>query len=789
MQDILVSETVEKANKLTRREVYDAVVSAFEKKYTWLGRQFAEEALLSLSSWNIQNFNSPSYKGERDDEMHWVRKAPEYRARKHLLLFWQPGFIKCLGENEKVLIGDKYIPIKDLPETGYLTTLENGKAIEAQFFKSPIKKESCFELTTIGNTNIVAGQDHPFLIISKEGNIEWIKTKDIKENDVIIMANPDVSSEVIDDDAEELARLTGYLIGDGFYNHKNKFGFTNQNKKILDDYEYLIKKHITEKPLAKYSKGNTFDYSMHSQEARKILEKKCGLKLNQKSANKEIPERFMTPNKRIIQNVLFGLYQTDGGYAENGIYFSSISKKLLNQVKELLLYCGIHSKNYTVCGNNFCLHVTGSTNLSKLSMLLNSKHKEKIQKIIARRNSASETIPFASKIILNQLAKRVGKGYSNSIRKQFKEVGLQRNNFYGKESKNKYYFKKAIDLFKLPELEWLILESISFERVKSNIKIGVKPCYDLYVPRTNTFISNGFLTHNSSLLLKLREILGSEMCGSITDVTTAAIRGSVESGRFKAPVCLKHPYTVCSEFGQLINSSSDSSELVQKLLNILEEGKVNVSLIKVAQLLESERERAINTYGVKFDDDNNFEYTTNWVLMAGTYNKKFLKDNALESRFNIMMPERKFDASFTRYICSAPPFDLADEYKIALRNLLLDDTPMDTKVVLPLEVHEAGLTMRDLSNLQSRVICLRWWGVEMLDSEIIKYAYKMKENQKIAWESEEDKIFNCLFMTPKTLEEVAKETNLPIRQVFMAIKRNFGASQVLEDTKYKYVIN
>lgn len=301
------------------------------------------------------------------------------------------------------------------------------------------------------------------------------------------------------------------------------------------------------------------------------------------------------------------------------------------------------------------------------------------------------------------------------------------------------------------------------------------------------FWSAGFI--KSSLLIKLREILSSEICGSISDVSTAAIRGSVEAGRFKAPVCLKYPYTICSEFGQLVNNSSDSSELIQKLLNILEEGRVSVSLVKVAQLLQSERERAIENYGIKFDDENNFEYKTNWVLMAGTYNKKFLKDNALESRFNIMIPTKHFDAGFTRHVCNAPAFEYPEEYALALRHHLLDDTPIDTKVYLPDEVHDAGLTMRDLSNLQSRVICMRWWGNTIKDSDIIKYAFKMKENQKSVWESEDDKVFNAVFMTPKTLNEVAKETGLSIRQVFISLKRNNGASRIIEDGKDKYVIN
>jgi hypothetical protein len=301
------------------------------------------------------------------------------------------------------------------------------------------------------------------------------------------------------------------------------------------------------------------------------------------------------------------------------------------------------------------------------------------------------------------------------------------------------------------------------------------------------FWQPGFI--KSSLLIKLRELIGTDVCGSISDVTPAAIRGSVESGRFKAPVCLKYPYTICSEFGQLVNNSSDSSELIQKLLNILEEGRVSVSLVKVAQLLSSERERATEEYGVKFDDENNFEYQTNWVLMAGTYNKKFLKDNALESRFNIMIPHKRFDADFTRFVCNAPQFEYDDAYKIALRNHLLDDTPMQTRVELPDEVHEAGLTMRDLSNLQSRVICARWWGNDVTDSDIIKYAFSMVDNRQNVWANDEDKIFNSVFMTPKTLEEISKETELPIRQVFITLKRSYGASRIIEDGHDKYVIN
>jgi len=62
---------------MTPREIYDEIVSAFETKYSFLGRDFAERALLVVSSWNIQK-NTQSF----------------MRLNGHLLLMYKYGFLK-----------------------------------------------------------------------------------------------------------------------------------------------------------------------------------------------------------------------------------------------------------------------------------------------------------------------------------------------------------------------------------------------------------------------------------------------------------------------------------------------------------------------------------------------------------------------------------------------------------------------------------------------------------------------------------------------------------------------
>lgn len=266
----------------------------------------------------------------------------------------------------------------------------------------------------------------------------------------------------------------------------------------------------------------------------------------------------------------------------------------------------------------------------------------------------------------------------------------------------------------------------------------------------------------STLLMKGRDILGHEACGHISDVTSAAIRGSVDAGKFRVPVCLKHPITMCTEFGQMVNG--ESNELVQKLLNILEEGIVTVSLIKAGGLLPAERQKAIEKYGIEFDDDNNFTYTTNWILMAGTYNKKFLSDSALESRFIIMTPERKLDGELTKHINRSKKFVIEEEVKIALRNEMLSKWNVgDYKSpILPDEIYtpEINLSVRESAGLISKVMALKWWGIEMSDEDIISAAKKIKSSSEDIWKSDEDRVFDCVFYEPKSVEDISKEIGI-----------------------------
>jgi len=80
--------------KQERKAIYKKIVNAFETKYSWLGRQAAEEMLLSVASWNIEkNSNTTGI-----------------RYRNHVMLAWERGWIKStLMRKMAGLLGDEMV--------------------------------------------------------------------------------------------------------------------------------------------------------------------------------------------------------------------------------------------------------------------------------------------------------------------------------------------------------------------------------------------------------------------------------------------------------------------------------------------------------------------------------------------------------------------------------------------------------------------------------------------------------------------------------------------------------
>jgi len=277
----------------------------------------------------------------------------------------------------------------------------------------------------------------------------------------------------------------------------------------------------------------------------------------------------------------------------------------------------------------------------------------------------------------------------------------------------------------------------------------------------------------SSLLLKAKQLLGEKLCTGVSDISNAALRGTVEGGQFLTPLVLKRPFTVCTEFGQV--TCGNDGDLIQKLLNVLEEGQLDVSLAKIAFLTNDQKATATREHGITFIDNNTFSYQTDWILLAGTYNKKFMVDNAFESRFVIMTPQQELDGKLLKHVVNSPSFFVDEETKNAFRNELFSPLAIDTKIVLPEEIYDLkGITPRDCASLLSYILCRAWWNLETTDKQVIAMASEYSKNREDLWASAEDRIYDILENSvPLTVTEVWEKMNPKVckRQVYYSLKK------------------
>jgi len=292
----------------------------------------------------------------------------------------------------------------------------------------------------------------------------------------------------------------------------------------------------------------------------------------------------------------------------------------------------------------------------------------------------------------------------------------------------------------------------------------------------------------SSLLVRAYDLLSEELCTMMTDITNAALRGTVDYGKFVSPFTLKRPFSVCTEFGQIV-SGSDSSELIQKLLNVLEEGVVTVSLGKISQLSRVAKDEAERDYGITFIDDNTFTYRTNWVLLAGTYNRKFLVDNALESRFTLMIPENPLNSGLTKHLISTRQEGIDEETVHNFRRAICEKNEVKSDSRLPEEIfdNDENFNPRQCSAVLSYKMCRAWWGVKTSPEQLIRLSKAIKSRTSSVWKSADDKVFEAIEGEAKSADEIARETGLSRRQVYYSLK-NIRASRIIDGEKAKWKI-
>lgn len=371
---------------------------------------------------------------------------------------------------------------------------------------------------------------HRVKILSKDGNIEWKYTKDIEENDVLVLVK---NQKVFGNNnilSERDAYWLGLLFGDGCFRTKTGVSITNMDDHIIkychDYVENDLKLKLGDIPAYSARLGKnpkTRQLTLYSVSYRKKLleEYEIGFDL---SCDKYIPKVIMTSPGHIVAKFIRGLYETDGWIDDKenktAICIGLSSKKLINQLHVILLNFGIvASQRVKKTTHKDCYILTIYREyipnfIKQIGLDPDGQKFKKLNKALELNNKAFNSntdLIYNQSKKLSEIKKYIVKNYGlTTFKKILNNIGIKRTTFVS-WSINKAWrtpsrrnLKKFICELRnnkinshiIDDLEKLCSDDFYYDLVKSKEKTFTDN-YDFVVPTTNSFVAQGFINHNT----------------------------------------------------------------------------------------------------------------------------------------------------------------------------------------------------------------------------------------------------------------------------------------------------
>ena len=380
-----------------------------------------------------------------------------------------------------------------------------------------------YKLKTKIGLELEGSWKHPILI--NRNNIEtWIKLNELEIGDkIIINYNQNYfgtdSSFLIKNNIKhknikpvnipfnlsenlDFCYLLGLFIAEGNF-HNNGITITNTDKMISD---FLIN---DEAKLGRgFTKVNEKHHMFNSVELLNWFEE-FGLKKHNAKL-KEIPLAILKMPKDVIISFLQGMFDGDGMSIEKEIRYASTSKKLIQTLQVLLLNFGIVSyvrKEIRKTSDSSIIknksHICTIYNLKIYSdyaikfyneIGFRLERKQKNKKFLIGRKLNSRFVNVSKNTILEVLKN------NNKLKSKYRFL----EPFFSSKYERMSYESLFRLINEIPNDDTLLKlkEQIDYNNkyyidAVVEITCGADYTYDLHVPKTNSFISNGIISHNT----------------------------------------------------------------------------------------------------------------------------------------------------------------------------------------------------------------------------------------------------------------------------------------------------
>lgn len=451
---------------------------------------------------------------------------------------------KCVTGDTIIRVDGGITEIKNLEFTdGYLEREYIVDGLTEYVTTSHTYREVCDEVVAIKDNYgsvIKVTKNHPLRVLSKDG-VVWKKALDIKEGDVLLSKKFD-SSYFKDIKHDFNAYMYGFVLGDGCVSNKakgcNSLTLSYNKERIVT----LLNENGFIEDTTKRTRSDNFRsalrdsgkiyrlYKEFPREGRNLKKELWEIGVYNYTWGDVDKEHFpRSGSYEYILNVLAGYIDTDGYIAHSGdcgyVEFCCKSESLISDLQDVLSSLGFkayrgkdrYNKGYDRYYPRLCLNARDSVELmlliKDLLVLKHEQAEELISKFSGNTRQGKLDIPLECGSVLRDEINFLIKVCFESkgmTRTQYKN--LKTGYFCNDLDRHRTSIDSILSFIEDNKLErefvayplWDEFKTISYLRncnvstVVSVEEIGTHVVYDVTIPKTHTFIANGFISHNTS---------------------------------------------------------------------------------------------------------------------------------------------------------------------------------------------------------------------------------------------------------------------------------------------------
>ena len=487
---------------------------------------------------------------------------------KGVLMVGPPGTGKCITGDSLILTNKGLMEIKDVPKYFYVnpetdevfgamlptvdpTTVKDSTNAASHWYN--LGEQPTLRVALKQGLTLEGTPEHPIVVMNKNGELEFRRLDEIEEGDsVAVKFGNQVFGNLSEVNAEK-AYLMGLLTGDGNMSISNRVALTSIDGEINQSFrQYIFKNYGAEQHIGLATDGITSVVSSW-QIKKDLLDAGMSSLL---SHDKSVPDTILQAQKEIVAEFLRGLFDADGYFFRNSFGYCTTSGKLAKQVAAMLLNFGIVprlrvKKEAGETNKKVYEIVVSGTSLPAFAREINFKLPRKqaqLREYLEQENVGKNTnVDLFFEVgdsVVECWQELSANGKSNSrlaalVDKIRDRKRISRNSLKVMVSA---FRENNLENEKVEYLSNLLEANLFFSPVEK-IEHGFAEVFDFTVPETHSFISNGFISHNTLLAKAIAgeanvpffSISGSDFVEMFVGVGASRVRDLFEQGKKNAP--------------------------------------------------------------------------------------------------------------------------------------------------------------------------------------------------------------------------------------------------------------